>query len=323
MELEVRHLRLIKAIADQGSVTSAANHLNLTQSALSHQLRDIEDRLGAALFQRLSKRMVLTQAGERLLESARTILEELHRVENEIRETSKQREAVLRISTECYTCYHWLPPRLKVFSEKFPRVEVRIVADATRRPFQALLEGKLDVAVVGTRLRNRKLSYKPLFTDELIAVVNPDHPFTSKPYLVAADFRDQHLFTYSVPKSELTIFNRLLSPAGVMPRHVSQVELTEAMIEMAKAGLGISVMARWAAGPHLADGSLVGVPLTRHGLRRMWYAAVIRNGTTPAHITEFIGLIARKPEVPQNAKAPAKRQPAAARSGPTSIRHSI
>ena len=144
MDLEVRHLRLVTAIADQGSVTSAANHLHLTQSALSHQLKDIEDRLGASLFQRLSKRMVLTQAGNRLLEAARSILVELQRAEDEIRETAKVREGVLRISTECYTCYHWLPSRMKMYSQKFPRVEVRIVAEATRHPFKALPDGKLD-----------------------------------------------------------------------------------------------------------------------------------------------------------------------------------
>jgi LysR family transcriptional regulator, regulator for metE and metH len=296
VDLEVRHLRLITAIADQGSVTGAANNLNLTQSALSHQLRDIEDRLGVPLFQRLAKRMILTQAGERLLESARSVLDELDRTENEIRETLKQRHGVLRISTECYTCYHWLPSRLKVFSAKFPRLEVRIVADATRRPFQALLDGRLDIGIVCTKIRNRRLQYKPLFSDELIAVMNPDHPLAGKSYLNAADFADQHLITYAIPKDELSIFQRLLKPAGVMPRQFSQIELTEAIVEMVKSGMGISTMARWAASPHIQAGTLAGVPLTRHGLRRMWSAAILRNGRTPDHITEFIRLIATKTE---------------------------
>ena len=296
MDLEVRHLRLITAIADQGSVTGAANNLNLTQSALSHQLRDIEDRLGAPLFQRLAKRMILTQAGERLLESARSVLDQLDRIENEIRETSKQREGVLRISTECYTCYHWLPSRLKAFSERFPRLEVRIVADATRHPFQALLDGRLDIGIVCTKIRNRRLQYKPLFSDEVIAVMHPDHPLAGKPYLAAADFADQHLITYAVPKDDLSIFQRLLKPAGVTPRQLSQIELTEAIVEMVKAGIGISTMAKWAVAPHIQAGTLVGVPLTRHGLRRLWSAAILRNGKTPDHITEFIRLIASKAE---------------------------
>jgi LysR family transcriptional regulator for metE and metH len=279
---------LITAIADQGGLTKAANHLHLTQSALSHQLRDIED---ASLFQRHAKRMILTQAGERLLQSARTVLDELQRTEEEIRETSKQREGLLRISTECYTCYHWLPSRLKAFSERFPKVEVRIVASATRHPFEALLDGKLELAIVATKVRNRKLQYKSLFDDELIAVMKPGHLLASRPYLTAHDFSDQHLITYSLPKDKMSLFQRVLTPAAVNPRHISQVELTEAIVEMVKAGLGISTMARWAAAPHLEAGSLVGVPVTRHGLKRTWYAATMRTGSGPAFIAEFVKLL--------------------------------
>src|SRR2546426_10215518 len=112
LSLEVRHLKLMTAIADQGSVTSAANHLNLTQSALSHQLRDIEDRLGTTLFQRVSKRMILTAAGERLLDSARRVLKELSRAQEEIRRRSEQFAGVLRLSSAGYTCYPRVPCRL-------------------------------------------------------------------------------------------------------------------------------------------------------------------------------------------------------------------
>ena len=110
MDVEVRHLRLVAAIADSGSLTRAGDRLHLTQSALSHQLRDIESRLGAALFLRVGKRLVLTPAGERLLASARDVLDRLQQTELEIRELGKERGGVLRLTTECYTCYHWLPP---------------------------------------------------------------------------------------------------------------------------------------------------------------------------------------------------------------------
>src|SRR5262245_24377891 len=190
--LEVRHLKLVAAIADQGSVTSAANHLNLTQSALSHQLRDIEDRLGTPLFQRASKKMLLTPAGELLLESARNVLEELRRTEQEIKGRLAKPHSVLRISTECYTCYHWLAARLKVFNKTYPHVQVRILAEATRRPIQALLDGKLDLAITSSKVRNRRLQYKPLFKDEVVVVMRPDHPLARKPFIVASDFADEH-----------------------------------------------------------------------------------------------------------------------------------
>ena len=150
MQLEIRHLKLVAAIAETGSVTLAGNRLHLTQSALSHQLRDAEEQLGVALFERRDRRMALTAAGERLLQSARTVLEELARAEKEIQECNGNGPAkgVLRLSTECYTVYHWLPPRLRLFQHKFPAVDFQLVIEATDNPFEALLEGKLDLAIV-------------------------------------------------------------------------------------------------------------------------------------------------------------------------------
>src|SRR5260221_6076254 len=126
MELEIRHLRLVAAVAEVGSLTRAGDQLHLTESALSHQLRDVESRLGTALFLRVGKRLVLTPAGERLLSSATDVLERLRQTEHDIREMGRARAGTLRITTECYTCYHWLPPLLLRYRRAFPRVEVRI-----------------------------------------------------------------------------------------------------------------------------------------------------------------------------------------------------
>src|ERR1044071_9241936 len=117
LRLEVRHLKLIAEVAKEGGITKAATRLHLTQSALSHQLRDIEDKLGAPLFLRLNKKMLLTQAGERLLASAPVVLDELRRAEEDIRQIALHREGILLISNACYTCYHWLPGLLKPFGE--------------------------------------------------------------------------------------------------------------------------------------------------------------------------------------------------------------
>ena len=118
MDLEVRHLKLIAAVADYGGLTQAGHRLHLTQSALSHQLRDIEDKLGLRLFLRMRKKMPLTPAGERLLRSARLVLDEMRRAEEDLRQTASGREGVLRLSTECNTCYHWLPSRLRLFRRR-------------------------------------------------------------------------------------------------------------------------------------------------------------------------------------------------------------
>src|SRR5215212_5280684 len=164
MILEVRHLNLVVAVAEERSVTKAGNRLHLTQSAVSHQLKDIEERLGTRLFHRDRKTMVLTAAGERLLETALGVIAQLQRAEEETRDIGAERLGRLRISTQCYTCYKWLPDLLKLFNQEHPRVEV-------------------DIALVSRLARDRRLAARPLFNDELVAVMSPDHGLASKPYV--------------------------------------------------------------------------------------------------------------------------------------------
>jgi LysR family transcriptional regulator for metE and metH len=170
MNLEIRHLKLIAAIAETGSMTRAGNCLHLTQSALSHQLRDVEEQLGVPLFERGNRKMTLTPAGRRLLESARTVIAELESAQQEIKARKVVGQGLIRLSTECYTVYHWLPARLKLFQRKFPSVEFQLVVEATDNPFEALLEGQLDVAIACTQMRNRKIRYTPLFEDEMLVI---------------------------------------------------------------------------------------------------------------------------------------------------------
>src|SRR6266481_1416341 len=140
-KLEVRHLKLLVTVAEEGSVTEAGKRLHLTQSALSHQLRDAEEKLGTALFLRLGRKMVLTPAGERLLACARRVLDELSNTEVQIEGLNGGARGEIRLSTECYTCYHWLPPLLKKFHSRYADVEINIDATYTNRPADALREG--------------------------------------------------------------------------------------------------------------------------------------------------------------------------------------
>jgi LysR family transcriptional regulator, regulator for metE and metH len=302
MTLEVRHLSLVKAVAELGNISRAGMQLHLTQSALSHQLRTIEDRLGVQLFLRHNKRMTLSKSGERLLQSADHILEELKRAEEDIRRIASNKEGLLRISTECYTTYHWLPTILKVFHSKFPNVDVQIVAEATSHPIEYLLERKLDLAIVPVAIRERRIILEPLFQDKLVVIMHPEHPLARKRYVNVEDFADQHLFMYSEREriEGWTYFNTILVPAGVTPKRVSYMQLTEGIIEMVKAGLGIAVLAHWAVGPELKRQTLKALPLTRKGSTRQWSAATLRNGPMPAYLDSFIKLLS-------NSKIPAMK----------------
>ena len=288
-KLEIRHLKLLAAVAEEGSVTKAGRRLHLTQSALSHQLRDAEERVGTPLFLRIGKKMTLTPSGEQLLVCARRILEDLCNTESQIRALNGGAQGVIRVSTECYTCYHWLPPVLRKFHAKFPKVEVAIDADATADPAAALLEGRLDVAVMSCLPRNRSLHGTPMFEDELVLVMASDHPLASAKELRPRDLASETVLIYP-PREESVLLNNILAPAGVEPARVIEVPLTEVIIELAAAGTGIGLLAHWAVAPHVERGRIA-VQRIGGGVRRQWHAVTLRDQPTSRFLPEFLTLL--------------------------------
>jgi len=294
MHLEIRHLKLVAAVAETGSITRAGNRLHLTQSALSHQLRDAEEQLGVPLFERRNARMFLTPAGERLLQAARAVLAELDRAASDIQKNDAPAQGLIRISTQCHTAYHWFPPQLIRFQKKFPGVEVQLVIEATNNPFEALLDGKLDLALICDPIRNRKIRYTPLFEDDVVIVVPPNHHFAQKSFVAPEDFATENVLLYP-PRADSTLLTKVLEPAGIQPRKVQEVMLTEVILEMVIGGLGIAALPRWAVGPQLASSALMAVPLQPPGYRWQWSVAQLRANQPPAYIQEFIRLLADRP----------------------------
>jgi LysR family transcriptional regulator for metE and metH len=290
MSLEVRHLKLVAAVAEEGTITRAANRLHLTQSALSHQLHDAEEQLGTPLFDRTSKKMKLTGAGERVLLSARTVLEELHRVEHDIESRATPIRGEVRLITQCYTACDWLHSCLMHFMKTYTNVDVKVVVEATQNPFVALLEEKLDLAIICSPVRDRRIEYTPLFSDEALAILAPGHRLAQKPFLTAEDFAGETLLVYP-PKEESIILTNLVAPGGLALRAVQELTLTKAMLELVKAGTGITALSRWSVAPQLEEGSVVAVPITQEGLWRDWSVARLKRKNTPAYITEFLRVL--------------------------------
>jgi LysR family transcriptional regulator, regulator for metE and metH len=289
--LEVRHLQLVAAIVDEGNLTRAGERLHLTQSALSHQLLDIEERLGTPLFHRVNKKMVLTESGQRVLDSARRILGEISQTEDDLRLYASNRKGTVRLTTECYTVYHWLPTVMQRFERKYPDVDISIEVDATDSPFQAVSAGTLDVAFVTSEKGEPGITLEPLFADEMKVIVAPEHRFASQEYVKTTELVQETLLTYSDLKSNV-IYERLLRPAGLEPKKHLQVRLTEAMIELVKAGVGVAVMAQWAVSPYVASGAVAAVPLTKRGMQRHWKAAYLASRPMPPFVRAFIEMVA-------------------------------
>ena len=291
VDLETRQFRMLVAIADEGTVTKAAARLNVSQPALSHGLRALERSVGVALFTRQPRGLVPTEAGERLLRTARAVLREIDRARVEINGRAIGRGELLRLSTECYTAYHWLPPVFEGFRERCPGVELRVVPAAIGHPLRALREETIDVAVGVRREAYAGFVYHDLFEDELVVVMPPDHPLAEEPFVAPQHFANEHVLLFTEDPFETTLVRGVLGPAGVMPREFSYIPATDALLELVRTGLGISVFAKWAVARQLRDGELVGVPLTKTGRRRLWSAAVRRTAGDRSAITALVSLL--------------------------------
>ena len=290
MILEIRHLQLLDAIGAEGTVSKAAQRLHLTQPAVSHALRSLERRLGVELFRRERRRMVPTVEGERLLRSAQVVLTEVQRAEHDVSQLKSGYHGVLRITTQCYTCYHWLPGILRSFNQTFPKIDIQIVPEATNKPFESLRDRTVDLAIVHHEPEGSDIALRKLFRDELVAVVPPGHRFASRRSLAAEDFAEEQVILHSAPYQS-TFYEEMLKPAGVEPPRILALQLSEAVLESVKAGLGVSIMARWTVEPEMKRGAVRTVRLATRGLWRIWYAAVLAYRADSPALVSLIDLL--------------------------------
>lgn len=289
--LDIRHLRLITTLHEAGTATAAAARLGVTQSAVSHQLREIEARLNAPVCVRAGRRLILTPAGVRLLETARVVMAELARTAQDVRRLADGHAGTLRVSAECHTGYHWLPPVLRTFRTRYPAVDVEIEVQHTARPVEALLQGSLDLALVTEPVRDKRLRVRRLADDEHVAIVSRSHPWTKQAFITPAELAGEDLLLYSASPAESFTVRRILAPAGVRPARIRFVQLTEAIVEMVKGGLGVSVLPAWAVRAALKRGDIRAVRITRAGIQREWSAVTLRDGIEPVYVADFIGLV--------------------------------
>ncbi len=289
--LEIRDLRLLVAVSAEGSLTGAGRRLNVTQPALSRHLATLESRVGAPLFHRTGVRMVPTAAGELLLRHAREVLDRLAAAEADLAVFREAVPQVVRVGTECYTGFHWLPAVSRRFSARRPGFEVEIAFEASRRPLELLKDGRIDVAILTEHRTVPDVAVSRLFTDELVAVVPPGHPWTGLPFVRPDGFADVRLLLLA-PAEESTVVTRFLEPAGVTPRQIADVQLVGAMAALVEAEFGVGVLPAWTIGPEVRSGRLAAVRLGRKGLQRTWAAAVTKARARERWVREFVTALA-------------------------------
>jgi LysR family transcriptional regulator, regulator for metE and metH len=245
--LSRQDLEIAVAIAEEGSVTRAALRLNLSQPAVSHHLRSLEDRIGGALFRRGKHGMAATSLGEELAQHGRRICGEFRTSEEALSRMLLGKKQIVRLGSECYTSYQWLPLVVRELARVNQNVELQIVVEATHRAKAALLAGEIDAAILQSSGEDRRFAYWPLFRDELVLVVSARHMLAKRRLVQAGDLTAETLLVHYMPGRTLGVIDEFFVPARAYPAQVRRVQLTEAIMEMVRAEMGVTIMARWLA----------------------------------------------------------------------------
>jgi LysR family transcriptional regulator for metE and metH len=286
--LELRHLKTLLALRETGNLSRAAQLLNLTQSALSHQMKALEEQYGAPLFERKSSPVGFTAPGQRLLQLAESVLPQVAEAERDVTRLVQGAAGRLRIAVECHTCFDWLMPAMDAMREHWPEVELDIVSGFQADPVGLLHQDRADLAIVSDIDEGEAgVEVHPLFAFEIVALVPKGHPLLARPHLVAADFAGQPLITYPVPDEMLDLVRRVLQPAGVSPPRRT-TELTVAMLQLVASGRGLAALPRWAVAGYLERGYVAGQRIGPEGLTGRLYAVVPQRPLAQPYLADFV-----------------------------------
>lgn len=295
MHLELRHLKTIKAIHEAGGLARAADLLNMTQSALSHQVKGLEDQVGMELFVRRSKPLRLSAAGMKLLRLAERVLPEIAATEEEFRALHSGKAGRLHIAIECHACFDWLLPVLENFRKSWPEVDVDIRPRLSFGALPALTREEVDLVISSDPEEIAGLTFTPLFDYAPVFVAARGHPLARKGYVEAGDFEGETLITYPMDRARLDVFTELLDPAGVDPEAIRQVELTAVILMLVASGRGVAVLPDWVVREARQSDDFVTLPLTREGITRRMYAATRSEDIAKPYMAHFIRLARTEP----------------------------
>lgn len=296
MNIELRHLRTLVAIHEEGGLSRGAERLGLTQSALSHQLKALEGQVGQALFHRRARPMRPTPAGERLLALAHEVLPAVAAAEADFRAIERGRAGRLHIALECHACFDWLLAALDGFRRAWPEVDLDIRQRLAFDAIEALGREEVDLVISSDPADLPGITFSPLFDYAPTLVCAAGHKLAGRPFIVPEDLAGETLLHYPVARDKLDAFAQLLTPAGVEPAATRAVELTEVMLMLVAAGRGVAVLPDWVAQRLAAGRDHARRPLLRpEGITRRMFAATRTADLERPYVGHMIALARRAP----------------------------
>ena len=286
--LEIRHLRTLSALRSAGSLVRAAQLLNLTQSALSHQIKLLEDRYGGPLFERKSVPIGFTATGSRLLKLADLLLPEIETAEREVARLMQGDTGQLRVALECHTCFDWLMPVMDEFRKRWPEVEIDLVSGFHSEPADLLRSGEADL-VIGSDYGPDFATF-PLFRFEILVVMAQKHRLAQQRRLQAADFDGETLITYPVPEERIDLIREVLHPAHIQFQRRT-AELTVAVLQLVASRRGIAALPNWAIKNYVDYDYVIARPIGEQGLWSDLFVSVQDSQKHKAYVLDFVNVI--------------------------------
>ena len=286
--MDIKYFRLIKTIAEEGGIANSSEKLFLTQSALSHQLKDLEERLGFKVFLRTRNKWELTEEGSELYKLGDNVLSTIEKGFNTIQQIRSGSKGKVKVSTECYSFYQGLPGFIQKMAILYPEIEVDIILEATHQPISKILSNEIDIAVVTRKPENTKLSSIELFTDEVFAVLHKENEINKHEYLNAVSFSMAHLLIHSFPLESVSVYEYFLKPNNIVPAKISAIPLTEVALEMVSANMGIMCMPNWALKSFKLSENITFKKIGALGLKRTHYLVVREQDRNKKYIKDFI-----------------------------------
>jgi len=286
--MDFRYLKLVKTIVEEGNITKSADRLFLTKSALSHQLREFEERIGVKVFIRSRNDWKLTREGEEIYAIAEEVIGRIEEGISKITNIQKGSRGSIKLGTECYSFYHGLPAFIKKMNLLYPDIEITLKIESKEPPISRLLSGDLDICIVTDRSENEKIRTYKLFEDELFAVVNREHELASKAYLLPDDFTNLHLIIHSFPMETVSVYQHFLKPHRTDVGKITAIPMTEVTLELLEANMGIACFSKWALKSLRLPETLKFISLGKNGVKRTHYLSVRSEDETKQYIRDFI-----------------------------------
>ncbi|WP_261882918.1 LysR substrate-binding domain-containing protein [Vibrio pelagius] len=284
--IELKHLRTLTTLRDSGSLTATATSLHLTQSALSHQLKDLEARVGGQLFLRKTRPVKFTSEGKILLRLADEILPKLAKAENELASLKEDVNGRLHMAIECHSCFQWLMPALKEYQVTWPSVTLDFSSGFGFEPLPALMAGELDLVITSDIQPRSEVHYEPLFDFEMRLITAIHSPLAEKETILPEDLAELTMLSYPVQKQRLDVVKHFLQPAGIEPKKWKQADNTLMLVQMVSAGLGVAALPNWAISEFSRQGLIASKPLGK-GLSRRLFAAVRNSDRNKRYLQAF------------------------------------